>query len=155
MKNIYARALTRTEVYQLRDDFITASIRAKKSGYDGVEIHGAHGYILTQFLSCKINKREDEYGVSLKNRSRILFEMVTGVRQACGDDFLLGVRLSPERFGMKLSEVQIIAQRLIDTRIIDFLDLSLWDCFKHPEEEAFKSQPLLNYFTSLEKIKAA
>src|SRR6056300_527387 len=51
----------------------SAAVRAKKSGYDGVEIHGAHGYILCQFLSSAINKRNDEYGGSLENRSRIIF----------------------------------------------------------------------------------
>ena len=93
-----ARGLSLPEVYQLRDDFINAAIRAKKSGYDGVEVHGAHGYILTQFLSSDINKRTDDYGGNLTNRSRLLFEIVDGIRQACGVSFLLGVRLSPERF---------------------------------------------------------
>ena len=54
------RGLTLSEVRQLRDDFIEAALRAKKSGYDGVEVHGAHGYILSQFLSSDINKRTDE-----------------------------------------------------------------------------------------------
>lgn len=130
-----ARALSLEEVKQLRDDFIQAAIRAKKSGYDGVEIHGAHGYILTQFLSSKINHREDEYGGSLENRARIIFEIVNGVRAACGKDFLLGIRLSPERFGMKLMEMKVICQLLIDEGNIDFLDISLWDSFKYPEEE--------------------
>ena len=66
-----SRALTLEEVKELIDDFISAAVRAKKSGYDGVEIHGAHGYILCQFLSSSINKREDEYGGSLENLSLI------------------------------------------------------------------------------------
>lgn len=103
-----ARALTLNEVHQLKDDFIAAAIRAKKSGFDGVEVHGAHGYILTQFLSSKINKRTDEYGGELKNRSRILFEIIDGIRNSCGPGFLLGVRLSPERFGMELLEIKEI-----------------------------------------------
>ena len=59
-----ARALTLTEVHQLRQDLIGAAARANKCGYDGIEVHGAHGYILTQFLSSKINQRTDEYGGS-------------------------------------------------------------------------------------------
>ena len=89
---------------------VAAAIRAKESGYDGVEIHGAHGYILTQFLSSDINKRTDEYGGILNNRSRLLFEIVTSIREKCGSEFLLGVRLSPERFGIKLSEAKKITQ---------------------------------------------
>ena len=75
-----ARALSAEEVQQLKQDFIQAAIRAQQSGYDGVEVHGAHGYILTQFLSAKINQRTDEYGGSLVNRSRLLFEIVDGIR---------------------------------------------------------------------------
>ena len=69
-----SRALSLGEVKGLRDDFIASAVRAKKSGYDGVEIHGAHGYILCQFLSSSINKREDEYGGSLENRSCLLYK---------------------------------------------------------------------------------
>ncbi len=145
-----ARGLSLEEVKELRDDFIQAAIRAKESGYDGVEIHGAHGYILTQFLSKEINKRTDAYGGDLNNRARLLFEIVDGVRTACGAEFLVGVRLSPERFGMELLEVKTVCQRLIDEGKIDFLDISLWDSFKQPEEEAFQDKSLLEHFTELD-----
>ena len=145
-----ARALSLTEVEQLRDDFIAAAIRAKKSGYDGVEVHGAHGYILTQFISKDINKRTDAYGGDLNNRSRLLFEIVDGVRKACGKDFLLGVRLSPEKFGMELSEVKTLCKRLVDEGNVDFLDISLWDCFKLPEDPKYQNISLLEHFTSLD-----
>jgi 2,4-dienoyl-CoA reductase-like NADH-dependent reductase (Old Yellow Enzyme family) len=145
-----ARALSLTEVKQLGDDFIQAAIRAQKSGYDGVEVHGAHGYILTQFLSAETNQRTDEYGGSLENRSRLLFEIIDGIRAACGSDFLVGVRLSPERFGMDIAEVKTVCQRLIDEGKIDFLDISLWDCFKMPEEEKYQDQTLLAHFASLD-----
>ena len=81
-----SRALSLDEVKHLRDDFINAAVRAKKSGYEGVEIHGAHGYILCQFLSSTINKRKDEYGGSLENRARIIFEIVEGIRENCGNN---------------------------------------------------------------------
>ncbi len=148
-----ARGLTLDEVHQLRDDFIAAAIRAKKAGYDGVEVHGAHGYILTQFLSSDINKREDDYGGSLENRSRLLFEIVNAIRQQCGKEFLLGVRLSPERFGMKLKEVKDVSQRLIDEGQIDFLDISLWDVFKDPVEQEHQDKSLLKHFTDLDRKK--
>ena len=145
-----ARALTLTEVIQLRDDFINAAIRSKKCGYNGVEVHGAHGYILTQFLSSEINKRTDDYGGSLINRSRLLFEIVNGIREKCGKDFLLGIRLSPERFGMNIDEMKQICQRLIDTENIDFLDISLWDSFKFPDEEKHQNLTLLEHFKKLD-----
>lgn len=145
-----ARALTLNEIQQLKKDFVNAALRAKRCGYDGVEVHGAHGYILTQFLSSEINKRTDHYGGSLKNRSRLLFEIINEIRERCGSNFLLGVRLSPEKFGMKLSEIKIISQQLIDANIIDFIDLSLWDCFKVPEEYPESSLDLLEHVMQLD-----
>ncbi len=144
-----ARALSLNEVKQLKKDFIEAAVRSKECGYDGVEVHGAHGYILTQFLSTEINKRTDEYGGSLENRARLLFEIIEGIRKKCGKDFLLGVRLSPERFGMDVQEIKTISQQLIDAHLIDFLDISLWDCFKQPEDEKYQNTSLLEHFTSL------
>lgn len=145
-----ARGLTLEEVHELRDDFIAAAIRAQKCGYNGVEVHGAHGYVLTQFLSADINKRTDDYGGSLENRSRLLFEIVDGIREKCGKDFLVGVRLSPERFGMDLKEVKQLCQRLVDGAKIDFLDISLWDCFKMPHEEKYQEMTLLDHFKTID-----
>ena len=146
-----SRSLSNEEVNFLRDDFINAAIRPKKSGYDGIELHGAHGYILCQFLSSSINKRVDEYGGSLENRSRIIFEIIDGIRSECGKDFLLGIRLSAERFGIKLTESKTLCQKLIDDGKIDFLDISLWDSFKDPVEEEHKDKTLLQHFTELNR----
>ncbi|MFK7781278.1 NADH:flavin oxidoreductase [Psychroserpens sp.] len=145
-----SRGLTLEDIHQLKDDFIAAAIRAQQCGYDGVEVHGAHGYILSQFLSAKINSRTDNYGGSLENRARLLFEITNGIRMACGPNFLLGLRLSPERFGMQLQEVKTICQQFIDENQIDFLDISLWDCFKNPEEEEHQHLTLLKHFTNLD-----
>ncbi|WP_439150891.1 NADH:flavin oxidoreductase [Winogradskyella sp.] len=145
-----ARALSLEEVFKLRDDFIEAAVRAQNCGYNGVEVHGAHGYILTQFLSSKINQRKDQYGGSLENRARLLFEIVNGIRNACGKNFLVGVRLSPERFGMQLSDIKTVSQQLIDDGNIDFLDLSLWDCFKTPEEQPDSELNILEHILQLQ-----
>ena len=149
-KETNSRALSIDEVKRLRDDFIEAGVRAKKAGYEGVEIHGAHGYILCQFLSSDINKRDDEYGGNLENRSRIIFEIEDGIRDKCGSEFLLGVRLSAERFGIKLGESKEVCKKLIDTNKIDFLDMSLWDSFKEPVEEEYQGKNLLEHFTELD-----
>lgn len=145
-----ARGLSLPEVRELRDDFIKAAVRAKASGYHGAEVHGAHGYILTQFLSSEINHRTDAYGGTLAHRARLLFEIVDGIRAACGPEFLLGVRLSPERFGMDLLEVKEVCQQLIDEGQIDFLDISLWDSFKLPHEERYQDKSLLAHFADLD-----
>ncbi|HAW05826.1 MAG TPA: NADH:flavin oxidoreductase, partial [Saprospirales bacterium] len=145
-----ARELSLEEIEQLKNDFIDAAIRAKKCGYDGVEVHGAHGYILTQFLSSEINKRTDHYGGSLENRTRLLFEIVEGIRDVCGPSYLIGVRLSPEKFGMDLLEIKKICKRFISEDKIDFLDVSLWDVFKQPEEEKYRNKSLLEHFAELD-----
>jgi 2,4-dienoyl-CoA reductase-like NADH-dependent reductase (Old Yellow Enzyme family) len=144
-----SRALTLDEVRRLRDDFIAAAVRADKAGFDGVEIHGAHGYVLCQFLSAQTNRRTDAYGGSPENRARLILEILDGVRAACRADFNLGLRLSPERFGLSLMEVRDLAGRLLSEAKIDYLDMSLWDCFKEPVEEAHRGRTLMSYFTDL------
>ncbi len=144
-----ARGLTLAEVEQLRDDFIAASRRAEDAGFDGVEIHGAHGYVLAQFLSPEINRRDDRYGGSLENRARILFEIIDGIRASCGPQFQLGLRLSPERFGLRLAEIRDLAAEVLARGDIDFLDMSLWDVTKEPYEEEHRGRPLMSFFTDL------
>lgn len=146
-----ARALTLEETEVLVEDFIRAAMRAERAGFDGVEIHGAHGYIVCQFLSAEINRRGDRYGGSLENRSRVLFEIVQGVRTRCRADFIVGVRLSPERFGITLADTVAVAKRLCAEGKIDFLDVSLWDVFKEPAEEEYAGTKLLSHFTAFER----
>jgi 2,4-dienoyl-CoA reductase-like NADH-dependent reductase (Old Yellow Enzyme family) len=146
-----ARALSKNEVEALKEDFILAALRAEKAGFDGVEVHGAHGYIVSQFLSPEINQRDDEYGGNLENRSRLLFDIVDGIRSRCRPDFCVGVRLSPERFGLRLADIRQVAQRLMSEDKIDFLDMSLWDVAKEPEEEDFKGRSLLSCFSDLDR----
>jgi 2,4-dienoyl-CoA reductase-like NADH-dependent reductase (Old Yellow Enzyme family) len=144
-----AKAMTHDEVKQSIDAFVAAARRADRAGFDGVELHGAHGYLICEFLSPEINRRDDEYGGSLENRARFLFEAIDGIREVCRQDFSLGVRLSPERFGMQLLEIRTVASRLLEEGKIDYLDMSLWDCFKEPEDPALRGRNLMSYFTDL------
>ena len=138
-------------VQQLIEDFISGAERAEKAGFDGVEIHGAHGYILAQFLSGTINQRQDQFGGCIENRMRPITEIIEGVRARCRPDFLLGLRLSPERFDVHLPDIIEVAKNVLAAGKIDFLDMSLWDSFKEPEDDAFKGRTLLSYFTELER----
>ena len=85
--------MTLDEVKRLRDNFIEAGVELKRQVMKGLKFTELR-YILCQFLSSDINKRDDEYGGTLENRSRIIFEIVDGIRNECGSEFLLGVRLS-------------------------------------------------------------
>lgn len=144
-----ARAMTLDEVKASRDAFIAAAVRAETAGFHGVELHGAHGYLIGQFLSGEVNQRDDEYGGSFENRARFLYECIEGVRAECGKDFSLGVRLSPERFGMDLGEILGLAGTLLTDDRIDYLDMSLWDSFKEPVDAGFKGRTLVELFGAL------
>ncbi len=146
-----ARAMTGAEVEQLIEDFIAAAVRVERAGFDGVELHGAHGYVLAQFLSPTVNRRSDRYGGSTENRARIVLEIIDGVRARCRPDFNLGLRLSPERFGLELPEIRDLAQRLMSEGKVDYLDLSLWNYAKEPEDPAFRGRSLMSVFTELDR----
>ncbi|MDP4084638.1 MAG: NADH:flavin oxidoreductase [Bacillota bacterium] len=125
-KRTLPRALTITEIHEIRDAFVQAAIRVKKAGFDGVEIHNCHGFLLTQFLSPLTNLRIDKYGGSLENRSRLLFEIVRDVRKAVGEEFLLLVRLGVDDLlpgGLTLEEGCLISKKLEEAGI-DILDIS-------------------------------
>jgi 2,4-dienoyl-CoA reductase-like NADH-dependent reductase (Old Yellow Enzyme family) len=130
---------------------MAAARRAERAGFDGVELHGAHGYLICSFLSPELNRREDAYGGSPENRARFLDELIDGVRAMTRKDFTLGVRLSPERWGLVVTEVQDLAQRLMREAKIDFLDMSLWDFRKEPNEPALQGRTLASYFAELER----
>lgn len=88
------RALTHKEIKELEQQFVDGAVRVFKAGCDGVELHCAHGYLLQQFLSPVTNNRTDEYGGSLENRMRFIFNIIRGIKTECGKKFPVIVRLS-------------------------------------------------------------
>ena len=92
------REMTREEIEELIAAFGAAAFRGKEAGFDAVEVHGAHGYLLTQFLSALSNQRTDEYGGDLSNRSRFIREVLQAVHRRVGEDFPVSLRLSAEEF---------------------------------------------------------
>lgn len=150
-----ARALTTVEVQQVVQDFVEAAVRAERAGFHGVELHGAHGYLLAQFLDADNNRRTDGYGGGPVERARVLHEVIDGIRARTGSDFQLGLRLSAERFGVRLAEARALsAQLLLDGRL-DYLDLSLWDAFKQPQEAEHQDRVLIDHFTELPRGRTA
>lgn len=89
-------AMSRREIKKLQSDFIAAAERCMKAGVDAVELHAGHGYILQQFLSPNTNRRTDEYGGSFENRMRFIAEIIDGIRDRCGRDYPLIVRLTAD-----------------------------------------------------------
>lgn len=121
------RALTVPEIGKIQEAFVNGARLAQMAGADGVELHGAHGYLINSFLSPYLNRRDDHYGGSFENRLRFLLEILAGIRAACGKGFPLGVRLSAEEFlgdrGIDLAASCKIAAEL-EKAGADFLDIS-------------------------------
>jgi len=143
------RAITTEEVERIRDSFITAAKRAQLAGFDGVAVHGAFGWILSEFMSPYLNDRTDKYGGSLENRARLTIEVIEGIRKACGPDFQIGWRLSIERYGLRLEELREVTADIFDRELIDYLDLALWDSDQVVGEGTFRGKSMLRVFTEL------
>ncbi|MBI2831173.1 MAG: FAD-dependent oxidoreductase [Chloroflexi bacterium] len=109
------RALEKAEIYQIIEKYAAAALRVKKAGYDMVELHGANGYLITQFVSPFMNKRTDEFGGSLENRLRFPLEILKRVKEVVGNDFPVGMRFSVEEFakgGITIKDSPEIIRRL-------------------------------------------
>jgi len=105
--------------------FKEAAIRAKAVGFDFIEIHGAHGYLINQFLSPLANSREDEYGGSLKNRARFLIEIVDAIKSVWPEDKILGLRVSAEDYHPDGNHPEDISKMINLTKDkLDFIDVS-------------------------------
>ncbi|MDR3215943.1 MAG: FAD-dependent oxidoreductase [Clostridiaceae bacterium] len=126
------RALRKGEIKKLIGEFVDAAERVKNSGCDGVELHAAHGYLLQQFLSPYTNKRKDNYGGSLDNRMRFITEIMAGIKERCGKDFPLIVRLSVDEMYDKIDkkgtgyslEEGILAAKILERAGADAIDVS-------------------------------
>jgi 2,4-dienoyl-CoA reductase-like NADH-dependent reductase (Old Yellow Enzyme family)/thioredoxin reductase len=114
------------EIEKIVGQFGDTALRAKKAGFDGVEIHGAHGYLISEFMSPYSNKRTDEYGGHLLNRMRFPLKIVADVRAKCGKDFGVGFRISCDEFvpgGRTIEDTKAIAV-LLEEAGIDVLHVS-------------------------------
>src|SRR5690606_23083536 len=136
------RAATEEDLARVIEQFAAAARRCAEAGFDAVELHGAHGYLLSQFLSTVYNRREDRWGGSLENRARLIREVTRAVREAA-PSLVLAVRLSPEDFGqakgIDLDETIEVARWLAEDGM-EVLHLSLWrsalPTTKRPESHA-------------------
>jgi 2,4-dienoyl-CoA reductase-like NADH-dependent reductase (Old Yellow Enzyme family) len=142
-----ATAMDSSDVQQMVEDYVAAAVRAEQAGFDGVEVHGAHGFLLAQFLDQR-NQRSDGYGGTLEHRMRALVEVLSGIRAATGDDFQVGVRLSPEAKGSPLDEGREVARQILGGGVVDFVDLSLFDVYATPHYDSADGL-LIDAFTGL------
>ena len=118
---VSARGLTQDEITQIHKDFIDGAIRAQKAGFDGIEQHGAHGYLFTQFFSSKINTRTDQYGGSLHNRLKIATDIFKGIKENTRDNFIVGIRMGCNENDL---ETSIAMARHFEAIGMDYLHIS-------------------------------
>jgi 2,4-dienoyl-CoA reductase-like NADH-dependent reductase (Old Yellow Enzyme family) len=118
---ITARALTSAEIRALQSKFVATARRAQKAGLDGIELHCAHGFLISQFFSPLVNKRTDTYGGSLDNRVRFVAEIIARIRQAVGNDFIIGCRIG---CGEPDLETSIEIAKILGKSGVDLLHVS-------------------------------
>lgn len=124
--NIYLREMTLEDIWDLVTAYAEAAGRAKSAGFDGIQIHSAHGYLLSQFLSPALNQRQDEYGGSIYNRSRIHVDIIQAMRKHVGYDYPILVKLNCQDFiknGLSLDDSIQVAHQLADAGV-DAIELS-------------------------------
>lgn len=141
---VTVRAATEADLERVIGQFAAAAARSHAAGFAGVELHGAHGYLLSQFLSATMNARDDRWGGAFENRARLVREATRAARAATPPGFLVGVRLSPEDHGnargLDLDESLELAARLADDGA-DFVHISLWNA-RNPTKKRPDQHPV-------------
>lgn len=122
----HARAIDRQEIARVISYYQAAALRAQKAGFDGVEIHSAHGFLLNQFYSPLINKRMDEYGGTVQNRIRIHIEIINAIRNVTSDEFIISLRLGACDYSEGGTTIQdsVIAAAEMEKAGVDLLSIS-------------------------------
>jgi 2,4-dienoyl-CoA reductase-like NADH-dependent reductase (Old Yellow Enzyme family)/thioredoxin reductase len=125
-KGKWVREMSIEEVYDLIEKFAEGAWRLQQAGFDSVELHGAHGYMIAQFMSPYVNKRNDRFGGSFASRMRFPLEIVHAIQYKCGPDFPIGIRYSGEEWieGGRWLEESVKIAELMEQHGVAFLDIS-------------------------------
>ena len=121
-----SRSLSISEIEEIENLYLDAVFRTKTAGFDGIEIHAAHGYLLASFLSPFTNKRDDEYGGSFENRIKFLIDLIDKSREKAGDDFIIGLRMSGDEHlsnGWTLNDTLKLIP-IVEKHGVDYIHLS-------------------------------
>jgi 2,4-dienoyl-CoA reductase (NADPH2) len=150
--SVTPKALSHDEIHSVIAAFGEATRRAIQAGFDGIELHGAHGFLIQNFLSPRFNQRTDQWGGTLENRMRFPLAVVAEVKRvadAAGRAFVIGYRISPEEpgiGGLRIAEALALADRLIETGI-DYLHISLGDLLTDTPLDATDDTTIAALFT--------
>lgn len=139
-RGVTPKEMNKDDINIIIEAFSDAALRCKKAGFDGVQIHGAHGYLLSQFLDPYHNRREDEYGGSIENRSRLIFEVYKAIREKVGNDYHVGIKINCSDFresGATFDDCEYVVKNL-DKMGIDSVEVSGGDFRSFKGESFFK-----------------
>ena len=131
-QNRKAKEMTKEDILRIQNDFAQAALRAKKAGFDGVEIHGAHFYLISEFLSHLFNKRTDGYGGNDENRARFLIEVINKVREKVGKEYIVGLKINCEDYDKNgiTEEGFMKASLMAEAAGVDYIQISGMTWFK-------------------------
>ena len=131
--------MTKDDINKIEEDFANAALRAKKSGFDGIDIHGAHLTLISSFLSSKYNRRTDEYGGSDENRARFLLEIIKKIREKVGNDFVISVKLDSGEENEGITEDGFLTTaKLVQRAGVDLIIVSGTQVMKNDDMYHFK-----------------
>ena len=141
--------MTKDDILRIEEDFANAALRAKKAGFDGIDIHGAHLTLISSFLSSKYNRRTDEYGGSDENRARFLVEIIKKMREKVGNDFVISVKLDSGEENEGISESGFLTTaKMAEKAGVDLIIVSGTQVMKDDDIYHFEKSKIL-----AEKVK--
>jgi 2,4-dienoyl-CoA reductase-like NADH-dependent reductase (Old Yellow Enzyme family) len=143
-----SRSLSTSEVEETISCFIKAAQRCEAAGFDGVELHGAHGYLIAQFLGSNTNRRSDAFGGDVEQRCTFLLRIIRGIREIVNEEFAIMVRLSPvsDEIGITMDDTKQVIELLIKEKI-DALHISCWDVFEKQENNQTITKELCSIYS--------
>lgn len=143
-----SRELSTKEVESTINAFVQAAKRCESAGFDGVELHGAHGYLIAQFLGSNTNRRSDQFGGDVKARSTFLLQIIQGIRAIVNPDFAIMVRLSPvsEEIGITIEDTKQVIELLLEEEI-DALHISCWDVFEKQQHGRTMTEEICSIYS--------
>ena len=143
-----SRRLSISEVEETISCFVKAAQRCEAAGFDGVELHGAHGYLIAQFLGSNTNRRSDTFGGDVEQRCAFLLRIIRDIREVVSDEFAIMVRLSPvsEEIGITMKDTKQVIDLLIKEKI-DALHISCWDVFEKQDNHQTITKELCSIYS--------
>ncbi|MDQ0221064.1 FAD-dependent oxidoreductase [Peribacillus cavernae] len=159
LSNAVPHEMSVEDINEIVESFVLSARNLKEAGFDGVSLHGAHGYLITQFLSPWSNKRRDQYGGSIENRARFVVDIINRIHETCGDDFIVGIKLTVHEYvegGLDLEESKILIQHIIQHCKVDYIGVSQgnfsFSLEYHVADMHFPPTPFIHLAEEVKKI---